>query len=199
MVAAMTELGHALSHPDAQAIVYGRGWNEIYRDIVARYPAIGLSSEELENRLRELFTQEQRARDIRIEGSIELLRSLARQYRVAVVSGSPREDVRLGVTLAGVAEYLEFFLGAGDYPAGKPDPSPYLTAASRLGVPPRACLVFEDSAAGVVSAKRAGMWCVALRRPATAAQELDQADLVLTDLAGFTPAMVPGLRENRPQ
>ncbi|APU17948.1 MULTISPECIES: HAD-IA family hydrolase [Actinoalloteichus] len=46
---------------------------------------------------------------------------------------------------------------ADDVQVGKPDPEPYLTAARRLGVNPADCLVVEDAAAGVASAKAAGM------------------------------------------
>lgn len=38
----------------------------------------------------------------------------------------------------------------------KPAPDPYLQAAAGLGVPPEDCLVFEDSPAGVASARAAG-------------------------------------------
>lgn len=45
---------------------------------------------------------------------------------------------------------------AEDVRRGKPDPEGFLLAASRLDVPIRECLVFEDSAAGVAAAKAAG-------------------------------------------
>ena len=41
---------------------------------------------------------------------------------------------------------------AGDVVRGKPDPEPYLLAASRLGLAPADCLVFEDAPAGIASA-----------------------------------------------
>ena len=39
---------------------------------------------------------------------------------------------------------------------GKPSPEPYLQAASKLGVNPRDCIVFEDAPAGMESALAAG-------------------------------------------
>lgn len=45
---------------------------------------------------------------------------------------------------------------------GKPEPDGFLLAASRLGVEPRECVVFEDSAAGIAAAKRARMTAVCI-------------------------------------
>ncbi len=46
---------------------------------------------------------------------------------------------------------------------GKPDPEPYLAAASALGVDPRTCVAIEDSPTGVASAVAAG--CATLGVP----------------------------------
>jgi HAD superfamily hydrolase (TIGR01509 family) len=43
-----------------------------------------------------------------------------------------------------------------EVPARKPDPAPYLQAAAALGVDPAACVVVEDSAAGVTAGLAAG-------------------------------------------
>ena len=66
---------------------------------------------------------------------------------------------------------------------GKPDPEAYLLTARKLGVAPERCLVFEDSHVGVVAAKRAGMFCVAVRNPrALERQDLSGADVVVDSM-----------------
>ena len=45
---------------------------------------------------------------------------------------------------------------ADDVSRGKPDPEPFLTAAERLGVDPKRCLVVEDAPAGLPAARAAG-------------------------------------------
>lgn len=45
---------------------------------------------------------------------------------------------------------------------GKPEPEVYLTAASKLAVSPKDCLVFEDLPVGIIAGKRAGMTVYAI-------------------------------------
>ena len=51
---------------------------------------------------------------------------------------------------------------ADDVTRGKPDPEPYLRAASLLGADPRRCVALEDSPNGVASAEAAGCRTVAV-------------------------------------
>lgn len=121
-----------------------------------------------------------------------LLIQLAQRLPVAIVSGSSRQMVGEWIEELQIGAQVDFFLGCEDYPAGKPDPSCYRIAAKRLGIPPRDCLVFEDSSAGVKAAKAAGMHCVALRRQAARQQDLSAADRIVTDLAELNPSNLTG-------
>lgn len=51
----------------------------------------------------------------------------------------------------------EVFVTAEQISHGKPHPEAFLTGANRLGLPPETILAFEDTLAGVRSAKAAGM------------------------------------------
>jgi sugar-phosphatase len=59
----------------------------------------------------------------------------------------------------------------------------YLTAASKLGAPPKRCLAWEDAPAGVVAAKAASMACIAVPEPGEGADPaFGLADLVVDSL-----------------
>ena len=90
-----------------------------------------------------------------------------RGLKTAIVSGSPRLSIERTLQVLGLQRTFDTEVGAEDYTHGKPDPEPFLTAATRLGVEPANCLVFEDADAGIASAEAAGMaWVrVPVHRP----------------------------------
>ena len=75
----------------------------------------------------------------------------------AVVSGSPRASVEKTLSFLGLLDRFPVIVGGDDTPRGKPAPDPFLLAASRLGVLPKDCLVFEDGELGIEAAVAAGM------------------------------------------
>ncbi len=184
----MRGLGRSITREEALSVVYGKAYQEVYAETLSQVPTLDWTSQEMAGHFRAVFRDLAQQRDLRIHNSIELLKRLARQFPVCVVSGACRADVDEGVRLAGVGSALRFALGQEDYGAGKPNPAGFLLATQRLGVKPPCCLVFEDSAAGVRAAKAAGMYCVALARPERPPQDLSQADLIYDDLAKFSLA-----------
>jgi beta-phosphoglucomutase-like phosphatase (HAD superfamily) len=179
--------GISVSHDEAQELVYGRSWHDVHRDICARWPSVAQPLPAMEAAMRPAFRRLRAERDIRIPGSLALLRRLAADYPVGIVSGSSRTEVDEGIRYLGIGDALALALAADDYAPGKPDPACYLLAARTLGVDPGACLVFEDSAVGVAAARAAGMACVALARPDAPRQDVGAADAVLEDLGSFNP------------
>ncbi|NOZ57496.1 MAG: HAD-IA family hydrolase [Calditrichaeota bacterium] len=69
---------------------------------------------------------------------------------------------------------------------GKPSPDPYLEAARRLGVEPRACVVVENAPLGIRSAKAAGMRCIAVTSTLPP-EVLSEADCLIEKIAELTP------------
>ena len=68
----------------------------------------------------------------------------------------------------------------------KPAPDLFLLAARRMGVPPSACLVFEDSPNGLRAAHAAGMRAVAVPNRLTRGLPLPHPHLVLESMADLT-------------
>jgi HAD superfamily hydrolase (TIGR01509 family) len=83
----------------------------------------------------------------------------------AVVSGSTHESVVKSLEALDILDLFDTLVCAGDYARGKPDPEPFLLAASRLGVDPAECLVFEDAEVGIQAATAAGMASVRVAQP----------------------------------
>lgn len=80
----------------------------------------------------------------------------------AIVSGAPRQNIDFICGALDLAPDFPCILDASSYARSKPEPDCYLTAAERLAVPPGACIVFEDAVGGIIAARRAGMFVVAI-------------------------------------
>ncbi len=75
-----------------------------------------------------------------------------------VASNGHLDRVRERLALTGLLDWFEpHVFSAIQVAAGKPAPDLFLFAAARLGMPPSACLVVEDSIAGVEAAVAAHM------------------------------------------
>jgi beta-phosphoglucomutase len=96
------------------------------------------------------------------EATRAAVRFAAERARLAIVSGAAREEIVPVVTAAGLADLLGTVVADDDVSRGKPDPEGYLLALDALGAAPAETLVFEDTEAGVASAKAAGARVVAL-------------------------------------
>ena len=90
-----------------------------------------------------------------IRGAAAFLASLPPQ-RWAIVTSAPRALAQARIAAAGLP-LPAVLVAAEDVERGKPAPDPFLLGARKLGVAPAACLVFEDTLAGLQSAASAGM------------------------------------------
>lgn len=115
-----------------------------------------------------------------LPGAAELLGQLP-EDRFAVVTSAtrPLAVARLGYAGLRVPRYM---ITADDVVKGKPSPEPYLKGAALLGFAPSDCLVFEDTPAGIASARASAMQKVALRTTYPA-HELRAADAIVASLA----------------
>ena len=105
----------------------------------------------------------------------EAVRFAAARVPVAIVSGAALEEIEPVVAAAGLAPFVQAIVAADHVAHGKPHPEGYLRAAELLGVPPGEIAAFEDTEAGVASAKAAGLHCVGITRT-LGAERLAAAD-----------------------
>ena len=107
-------------------------------------------------------------------GARELIERLV-SHGVPRAVGSSNVHVWVDTILTnlGVREHFPVIVGGDDVSNGKPDPDIFLRCAELLGVPPERCAVIEDSAHGVLAARRAGMTAIGLRTASTATLVLE--------------------------
>ncbi|HVA02934.1 MAG TPA: HAD-IA family hydrolase [Acidimicrobiales bacterium] len=129
----------------------------------ARYPWSGTTQGEVAAEITEAMARRLEAAVELKPGAVEALDFCrARGAALALASSSPRRLIDAVVGRFGLAEGFGVVHSGEDEVVGKPDPGIFLTTARLLGIRPEHCVVFEDSAAGVLAAKGAGMACVAV-------------------------------------
>jgi HAD superfamily hydrolase (TIGR01509 family) len=104
-------------------------------------------------------------------------------WRVALATGSRREEAELSLRALGIRQRFRTVVTWDDCVRSKPDPEPYLRAAEGLGLPACRCVAVEDAPGGIRAAKAAGMRCVGVTHSCSR-ERLQEADLVVDDLAG---------------
>jgi beta-phosphoglucomutase-like phosphatase (HAD superfamily) len=101
-----------------------------------------------------------------IKPVVEFARRVAKTHPVAIASGGTRDVVNNTLRITGLAPLFPVVITMNDVVHGKPAPDMFLLAASRMGVEPTRCLVFEDGQPGIQAAQAAGMkWVFVASRP----------------------------------
>ncbi len=172
--------GIELQKDDRLAIV-GRTWSDAWKMLSANY-TLPCSWQEAQEILTLKYREEIQNSLPEIPGSAQAVRSLARNHRLVVVSGSFRQEIEFALTRLGIRDCFEGIVGNEDYERGKPHPEPYLLALERFGMKKETSLIFEDSWAGVSAAKAAGIRVIAITEGhRSTPQDVSHADEILTN------------------
>ena len=101
---------------------------------------------------------------------IEYIKQLKQQgIKLAVATSGFPELVKASFTRLGIYDDFDAYTYSSEVGCIKSSPDIYLLAADKLGLAPGDCTVFEDIAAGIESAARAGFKTVAVEDPTNAA------------------------------
>jgi HAD superfamily hydrolase (TIGR01509 family) len=136
--------------------------NDVARALFQAEYGDGFPFETFQVRMHELMHEIEMARGVEQKpGARELLSMLnARGIPTAVVTSTARPAATARLERAGFTELLDAIITRDDTKHGKPNPEPFLAAATRLDVAPESCLALEDSLNGIRAARAAGMMAV---------------------------------------
>ena len=119
------------------------------------------------------------------KGAGEFLRCLQKRgYSLGIVTGTPLEELNK-ILPRNIRDLFDAVVTGDSVKKGKPHPEPYLKAASLLGLWPKQCLVVENAPFGIASAKKAGMFCIAITT-SLPRDYLKQADIIVDRLEDIT-------------
>jgi mannitol-1-/sugar-/sorbitol-6-/2-deoxyglucose-6-phosphatase len=162
--------------------------NEVVHYWSSQYPWSGPSENDVVElllaRVGELVESEGRL----LPGAEHALDLTGERGPLALASSTPMALILRCLTHFGLTDRFVTIHSAEFEPYGKPHPGVFLSAALSLGVAPTACLVLEDSPAGVLAAKAGTMTVIAVpTSDDTGRPEFALADLVLGSLEELEP------------
>jgi mannitol-1-/sugar-/sorbitol-6-/2-deoxyglucose-6-phosphatase len=163
--------------------------NEVVQYWFSQYPWPGPSENDVVDmllaRVGDLVESEGRL----LPGAERALDLTGERGPLALASSTPMALIVRCLKHFGLVDRFVSIHSAEFEPYGKPHPGVFLSAALSLSVAPPACLVLEDSTAGVLAAKSATMTVIAVPTPEDAGRpEFALADLVLSSLEELEPS-----------
>lgn len=104
------------------------------------------------------------AEKIKLKKGIKELLDLFKEKNIpmGIATSNSRELAEDVLVNNGVRDYFQVLVTSCDVKKGKPEPDVFLKAAELMQVKPEDCLAFEDTHAGVIAGKKAGMDVIAI-------------------------------------
>ena len=127
-------------------------------------------------------------------GLINLLEKLKiNKFLLAVASSLPKKVVRYVVDKFKLSNYFHAIISGDNAAEGKPHPEIYLKTAQVLSTAPNSCVAIEDSINGLISAKEAGMYCIAVPDKRLSQNLFKKADIILCSLDEITISTIKNI------
>lgn len=177
-----------------------------YMDIMAKGQRAWVIAEEIgigEDKIviarekRDEYYQEYiRTKDITIDGVIDTLEDLSKNYKMGIVTTSRRVDFELAHNSRGITDFMEFVLCVEDYSRSKPHPDPYLKGMELFGATKDECIIVEDSKRGLSSAVNAQIECVIVHNEFTKTHDFSDATHRVKKISEL-PALLDSIHCNK--
>ena len=125
-----------------------------------------------------------------LPGAVELIqKSKEHGLKLGIVSSSEEEWIHTHLNRLGLDHYFDHTSCADEVEQAKPDPALYHLALKKTELSPEKVVVLEDSPNGVLAAKRAGLYCIAVPNKLTKQLPFYQnggtPDMILDSLLDF--------------
>jgi beta-phosphoglucomutase family hydrolase len=142
--------------------INGKTNKDIFRILLGE----GLTDEQIsvyENEKEALYREKYFPHIKPVRGLLKLLQQLSEEkIPLSIATSGIWPNIHFMFENLPIQSYFQTVIDASQISCGKPHPEIFLKAASSLGVPSSCCVAFEDSLAGIQSAKAAGMYVVGL-------------------------------------
>ncbi len=147
--------------PDITSTMVGKKPIQIAEEIIFQYK-LNVSKEQLSGAKAKHF-RSVTCNEIQLSfGVVEILTYLqSKGYLLAIGSSGERDYIAQLLTKHNLFEYFAVIVTGDEVLKSKPDPETYITVTNKLAVLPQECIVVEDALSGVLSAKKAGCYCMA--------------------------------------
>lgn len=110
-----------------------------------------------------------------LPGARRVLRTLAAEFELGIVTSGNRARVRRQLREFGLADYFSACVCNEDAAKKKPNPAPLQLALKRLGLAPEQCVYVGDTAEDIEMARRAGVRVIGILGPFPTAARLRAA------------------------
>lgn len=169
--------------PDYRDKIVGLNQNDSGKLLVDTFK-LNETVEDIINERVDILTEIYKKELETVEGLLPLLNEFRdKGVPLAVASSSPMRLIKFVLNMFSLEDYFDVLVSGECTDNGKPHPDIYLEAARLLGVQPSECLAIEDSINGVLSAKAAGMVCVAVPDKRLTPDKFQNADMIYEELA----------------
>jgi beta-phosphoglucomutase-like phosphatase (HAD superfamily) len=130
-----------------------------------------------------------------VAGAADAARRVAGMTRTALASSAHREIIAATLAAIGLDGTFDAVVSSDDVARGKPNPDVFIEAARRVGAAPERCMVVEDSLAGVLAGRAAGMTVVLVPIPSfpPPPKAIETADWILDRLDALDRPSQAGL------
>lgn len=150
----------------------------IVKQMLKLQDSVDVLAEEKARRARKLFSGNIRL----IDGFQEFYNKISLQgIKTAVATNCDTDFVKIAENEVQLSSFFKDYIYSIDLVENrnKPDPAIYLYAAQQLGVSNKKCIAIEDSTAGVLAAKNAGMFCIGINTSRNT-KNLIHADMIVS-------------------